>query len=154
MTTDSITPKIDRVLAGYDRQRQNLIPILQDIQDQLGFLGEEAVNRIAEHLDLSPNEIFGVATFYTQFRFAPLGKNHLKVCRGTACHVRGSALILEKLEQKLGVTQGETTADGKFSIEKVACFGSCALAPVVVINDKVYGRMTAKKTEKIIEDLK
>jgi len=154
MTTEVSNPEIEKVLAGFDSQRSNLIPILQDVQDQLGFLSEEAVNQIAGHLKLSANEIYGVATFYAQFRFAPIGRNHIKVCRGTACHVRGSALILEKLEQDLGIAQGQTTPDRKFSLERVACFGSCALAPVVVINDKVYGRMTAKKTEKIIEDLK
>lgn len=154
MSTEAIIPEVDRVLASYDKGRQNLIPILQDVQDKLGYLPEEAVNRIAEYLNLSPNDIFGVATFYAQFRFAPIGKNHIKVCRGTACHVRGSSLIMEKVVSNLGISPGETTGDRQFSLEKVACFGSCALAPVVVVNDKVYGRMSAKKTEQIIEDLK
>jgi len=154
MSTEAIIPEVDRTLAAYDKGRQNLIPILQDVQDKLGYLPEEAVNRIAEYLNLSPNDIFGVATFYAQFRFAPIGRNHIKVCRGTACHVRGSSLIMEKVVSNLGISPGETTADRQFSLEKVACFGSCALAPVVVVNDKVYGRMSAKKTEQIIEDLK
>jgi len=149
MVTASI-PTLESVLSSYDQRRENLIPILQDVQDQLGFLSEEAVSRIAEHLGLSPNDVYGVATFYAQFRFHPSGKHHIKVCLGTACHVRRSGLILEALTRKLGIRSGETTEDLQYSLESVACFGSCALAPVVVVNDKVYGRMTTRKAEKLI----
>jgi len=143
--------EVDGVLAGYGRSRENLIPILQDVQDRTSFLSEVAVERIAEHLGLSENDVFGVATFYTQFRFHPPGKHHLKVCQGTACHVRGSGLILEAVMRKLGIAPGETTEDGNFSLERVACFGSCALAPVVVVDEKVYGRMTSRKAQRLIE---
>ena len=142
---------IEKVLAGYDGRRDNLIPILQGIQDRLSYLSEEAITKTAAHLGLSDNEVYGVATFYTQFRFHPPGRHHLKVCQGTACHVRGSGQILEALVRKLGISPGETTPDGQYSLERVACFGSCALAPVVVSDEKVYGRMTTRKTEKLIE---
>lgn len=145
--------EVGEVLAGHSRARQDLIPILQDVQDRVGFLPPEAIGRIAESLDLSENDVFGVATFYSQFRFHAPGKHHIKVCRGTACHVRRSNLILERLSQKLGISPGETTEDREFSLETVACFGSCALAPVVVVNDKVYGRMNARKMEKLMDRL-
>lgn len=146
--------EVEKVLAGYDRKRDNLIPILQDVQEKAGYLSERAVSRIAEYLALSENDVFGVATFYAQFRFHPPGEHHIKVCQGTACHVRGSGLIMEAVTRKLGIVSGETTPDRKFSLERVACFGSCALAPVVVVDGKVYGRMTPKKTEKLIEGFK
>ena len=151
MNTGSTNGAIEDVLARYDQGRDNLIPILQDVQDCLSYLSPEAVERIARHLGLSENDVFGVATFYAQFRFHPPGKHHVKVCQGTACHVRGSGLILESVVRRLGIASGETTEDGNFSLERVACFGSCALAPVVVVDERVYGRMTARKTEKLIE---
>ena len=109
--------EVREVLAGHGRARQELIPILQGVQDRLGFLPREAMGRIAEFLDLSENDIFGVATFYSQFRFAPPGKHHVKVCRGTACHVRGSNPILEGIVRKLGISPGETGEDCEFSLE-------------------------------------
>lgn len=148
------TQEIEAVLSGFDRGRENLIPILQAVQERMGFLSEDALAKIASYLELSENDVFGVATFYAQFRFQPMGRNHLRVCRGTACHVRGSAGLLATVEKNLGISAGETTDDLKFSLERVACFGSCALAPVVVVNDKVYGRISSKKAEKIIEGLK
>lgn len=151
MTAMRMIEEIDGVLVGYDRRRENLIPILQDVQDRTSYLSPESVERIALHLGLSGNDVYGVATFYTQFRFHPPGRHHIKVCQGTACHVRGSGLILEAVMRKLGIVPGETTGDGNFSLETVACFGSCALAPVVVLDEKVYGRMTSKKTGKLIE---
>lgn len=152
MTELPVNQAVDQVLAGYGRSREYLIPILQDVQDSVSFLSPEAITQIADHLGLSENDVYGVATFYAQFRFHPPGRHHVKVCQGTACHVRGSGLILEAVTRKIGITPGETTEDGEFSLERVACFGSCALAPVVVVDDKVYGRMTSKRTEKLIED--
>ena len=146
-----MTEIIDKVLAGFDGGRDDLIPILQDIQDRVSYLSEEAITKTAGHLGLSDNEVYGVATFYTQFRFHPPGKHHLRVCQGTACHVRGSGQIVDALMRKLGISPGETTPDGQYSLERVACFGSCALAPVVVADEKVYGRMTTKKIEKLVE---
>jgi NADH:ubiquinone oxidoreductase subunit E len=143
--------EIDDILNAHGRSRDNLIPILQDVQDRMSYLSPEAVQRVSEFLRLSENEVYGVATFYAQFRFHPPGRHHIKVCQGTACHVRGSGLILEAVSRKTGISTGETTPDMKFSLERVACFGSCALAPVMVVDDKVYGRMTTKQTEKLIE---
>lgn len=154
MAANSEPSGLKEVLGSYGGGRDNLIPILQDVQDHLGFISGEAVEMISEHLDLSPNDVFGVATFYSQFRFTAPGEHHIKVCQGTACHVRGGGLILEAVTRKLGIVPGETTDDLGFSLERVACFGSCALAPVVVLDEKVYGRMTPKKTEKMIEDIK
>jgi len=145
--------EIHEVLDHHGTERSNLIPVLQCVQEQLGYLPEEAIDQVAEHLDLSPSDVFGVATFYTQFRFTPPGDHCIKVCQGTACHVRGSGLIVEEVARKLGVAPGQTTEDRKFSLERVACYGSCALAPVVIIDDKVYGRMNAKKVNKLIEEV-
>lgn len=153
MAAVSGTSEVETVLANYGRGRENLIPILQDVQDLTGYLSEDMVVRIAKFLGLSENDVYGVATFYAQFRFEPVGKHMVKVCRGTACHVRGSSHILENVEKKLGICPKQTTEDMKFSLEQVACFGSCALAPVVVVDDKVHARMSAKKAEKLIDDI-
>ncbi len=144
--------QFDRIFSNHSPTRDSLIPILQDVQDTMEYLSPEALEAVARYLNLSENDVYGVATFYAQFRFHPPGRHRLKVCLGTACHVRGSGLILEGVSRRLGVVPGETTEDGSFTLERVACFGSCALAPVVVLDDKVYGRMTTRKTQKIIED--
>ena len=143
---------LNALLTGYGRERDNLIPLLQEMQDRYHYLSPEAVRAVAEHLDLSENDVYGVATFYAQFRFVPPGLHHIKVCEGTACHVRGSDRILDAISRSTGIAPGQTSEDGRFSLERVACFGSCALAPVVVVDDKVYGRMTGAKTNKLIED--
>jgi NADH-quinone oxidoreductase subunit E len=122
-----------------------LIPVLQKVQGELGYLPEEAVTEIAHFLGISRSEIYGVASFYAQFRFEKQGEHTVKVCQGTACHVRGSRRILEAVMQQLGIQPGGTTEDYKFSLERVACFGSCALAPVMVVDKKVYGRMNTTK---------
>jgi len=150
MATGSRASQVEAVISSYQPSRDNLIPVLQDVQDRVGFISEDAAERISEFFGLSINDVFGVATFYAQFRFHPPGKHHVKVCQGTACHVRGGGLILESVTRKLDIGPGETTDDLEYSLERVACFGSCALAPVVVVDDKVYGRMTPKKTEKLI----
>ena len=142
------------ILGEYGKERENLIPMLQEIQDRFLYLSPEAVQAVADHLELSENDVYGVATFYAQFRFVPPGLHHIKVCEGTACHVRGSDRILDAISRSTGLKPGQTSDDGAFSLERVACFGSCALAPVVVVDDKVYGRMTAAKTNKLIEDKK
>ncbi len=152
MTTAIANMDIKEMLARYERQRPNLIPILQAVQEELGYLSENAIDAVADHLHLSANDVYGVATFYTQFRFTEPGKHMIKVCRGTACHVQGSGLIVEELARKLNVEPGGTTDDLQFSLERVACYGSCALAPVVVIDDKVHDRMSPKKTLEVIED--
>lgn len=144
---------LDDVLAAYGQGRDNLIPILQDVQERAGYLSEQAVRQVAGHLGLSENDVYGVATFYAQFRFHPPGRHQIKVCQGTACHVRGGGMVLDAVVRKIGIEPGQTSADRKFSLERVACFGSCALPPVVVVDDKVHGRMTARKTEQLLEEL-
>lgn len=151
MKHSSTQQQLDLIFSSHPPTRDSLIPILQDVQESMEYLSPEAVEAVARYLDLSENDVYGVATFYAQFRFHPPGRHHIKVCQGTACHVRGSGLILEGVSRRLGIVPGETTGDGNFSLERVACFGSCALAPVVVLDDKVYGRMTTRKTQKLIE---
>lgn len=150
---EDITRQLAEIIRKYGQGRDNLIPLLQEIQEKLLYLAPEAIAMVAEHLELSENDVYGVATFYAQFRFHPPGRHRIKVCQGTACHVRGGGLVLDAIVRKLGISPGETSADKNFSLERVACFGSCALPPVVVVDDKVYGKMTARKTEKMIEGL-
>ncbi len=137
--------------SGASRPQADLIPILQDIQERIGYLSQEAVAELEQRLGISANEIFGVATFYTQFRFTPPGRHTILSCQGTACHVRGGRQILKELEQRLGVAAGQTTADGQFDLERVACLGCCALAPVVAVDGKVYAQMTAGKVPSILD---
>ncbi len=132
--------------------RDALIPILQEVQDAEGFLSKESVAQIGKKLDLPSSKIFGVATFYNQFRFKPLGKNHIQICRGTACHVKGSASIMERLERELGIGADETTGDGVFSLEVVACIGACGLAPVISINGEFYANLESEDVPKILEE--
>ncbi len=141
--------EITALLPGFEKHRGNLIPILQSIQEKHSFLASTAMEMVASHLDITPNEVYGVATFYNQFRFHPPGRNQIKVCLGTACHVAGGDIILENFERKLGIKDGETTADREYSIERVACVGCCALAPVAVVNDNVQGHMQPSKVEGI-----
>ena len=134
-------------VSNFARERGNLIPILQMIQQRHAYLSPESLRIVAAHLGTSTSEVFGVATFYNQFRFHPPGKHQIKVCLGTACHVRGSDIILENFERKLGIRAGETTQDREFSVERVACVGCCALAPVAVIDETVQGKMAPSKVE-------
>ena len=133
--------------------KKNLIPLLQKAQEEEGFLSPEAIRRISRALKVSENEIYGVATFYTQFRFKPPGKYNLKVCLGTACHVGGGQNFMEVMETDKHIGHGETTPDGTFSLERVACLGCCALAPVVVVNDEVHGRMNRVTFMQLLESL-
>ncbi|MBW1776530.1 MAG: NADH-quinone oxidoreductase subunit NuoE [Deltaproteobacteria bacterium] len=142
--------KIRSELKGFKKDRGQLIPILQWIQNRLAFLPPEAIEMVAEHLDLSPSEVLGVATFYNQFRFFPPGEHPIKVCLGTACHVKGADIILENFERKLAIREGETTPDRRFSIERVACVGCCALAPVTLMGETVHGHMAPSKVEGLI----
>jgi NADH:ubiquinone oxidoreductase subunit E len=142
--------RLAQILAPYKGQKGASIPILQKVQEEFGYLPQETLPEIAKFLGLSTNEIFGVASFYAQFRFTRPGKHSLKVCQGTACHVRGAPRILDSIEKELGVRPGETTKDYKFSLERVACFGSCALAPVMVVDKTVYGRMNTAKAREIL----
>lgn len=132
----------------------DLIPVLQRVQDIQGYLRPEAIRSVSRWLKISENEIFGVATFYAQFRFHPPGRHHLRVCLGTACHVRGGEQILLTAQQRLGVGTGETTPDGEYDLERVACLGCCALAPVVAFDEKVYSQMSVLKIQRILDEHK
>ena len=142
--------RLNEILSSYEGRVDELIPILQQVQQVFGYLPELAMKKIAKFLKLPESTVFGVGTFYAQFKLVPTGRNVIKVCRGTACHVRGSAQILGEIEKQLGISAGETTPDLEYSLETIACFGSCALAPVVVINSKVHGRMTTPKAREIL----
>lgn len=147
---DSILEDIAGKLAPFPRTRDSLIPILQMIQQDYAYLAPQAIESVAAHLGISVSEIYGVATFYNQFRFHPPGKHQIKVCLGTACHVVGGDIILENFERKLGIKDGETTADREFGLERVACVGCCALAPVAVVDDNTHGHMAPSKVEGIL----
>lgn len=144
---------LSAVLERFGAERENLIPLLQEVQAAQGYISREALYAISAHLGLSPNDVYGVSTFYTQFRFEAPGRHTIEMCRGTACHVRGGEALVDAVRRRLGIDPGERTSDGQWSFRTVACFGACALAPAVVVDGTVHGRMTAKKVEKLIEDL-
>lgn len=144
--------QVEKVLEKYPGAgRDKLIPILQEVQETDGFISKDSVVKIGKHLALAPSKIFGVATFYNQFRFEPKGKHHILVCRGTACHVKGSAKTLDALERELGIKAGETTRDGLFSIEVVACLGACGLAPLMCVDNEFYANATRDKVKEIVK---
>ncbi len=146
-----VQPDIQSILEQYPQpKRENLIPILQAVQDRCGYLSRESMIQIGNRLRLPVSKVYGVATFYNQFRFQPKGKVHCQVCRGTACHVKGSAKVLEALKQTLKIEPGQTTRDGMFSLEVVACIGACGLAPVVAINGEFHAGVTPDSIRKII----
>jgi NADH-quinone oxidoreductase subunit E len=147
---EEIAAKVDGVLRAFKGERAELIPILQQVQHALGYLPEAAMSRVARFTGVPECTVFGVATFYAQFKFTPVGRNIVKVCRGTGCYVKGAPRLLDELEKLLCIKDGQTTPDMEYTLETVACFGSCALAPVVVVNDRVYGRMTPDKVRAIV----
>ena len=143
--------KVNSVLDEAHGQRGMLIAVLQRVQEKVGYLPEDAMQMIAERMSLSLNNVYGVASFYKHFHFKPRGKNIVKVCMGTACHVRGAKAVLTEMETKLGVKEGETTADRSVTLETVGCVGCCALAPVITVNDQdLYGELTPKMVDDII----
>jgi NADH-quinone oxidoreductase subunit E len=143
---------LDQILSRYTRgDKSMLIPALQAVQDEFQYLSHESVRSVAERLSMSPSEVFGVASFYAQFRFQKPGEHSVKVCLGTACHVRRGDLILETFERELHIQNGETTPDGKFNLERVACFGCCALAPVVVVDDDTHARMKTSGVKRLLK---
>ena len=145
--------QLEEIFSHYHGERGELIPILQDVQETLGYLPREAMTATAGFLNVPASSVYGVVTFYSQFHLTRQGKHKVKVCQGTACHVRGGRRIMQAVTKKLGIDPGGTTEDYRFSLERVACFGSCALAPVVVVDGKVHGRMTPQKAEVILEIL-
>ena len=142
--------RLSQILAPYRGQRGATIPVLQKAQEELGYLSEETISEVANFLGLSKSEVYGVASFYAQFRFERQGEHKVRVCQGTACHVRGGRRILDAVEKELGIEPGQTTEDYKFSLERVACFGACALAPVTVMDNTVYGKVTTAKVKKLL----
>jgi NADH-quinone oxidoreductase subunit E len=147
---EMIISSVDAILASYRGEKAELIPVLQQVQQRLGYLPETALSRIAAFTNVPESTVFGVATFYAQFKLVPTGRNVVKVCRGTACHVRRGERILREVERQLDIKPGETTPDLEYSLETVACLGACALAPNMVINNKVYGKMVESKVKKIL----
>jgi len=148
--TEEDRKKLDEVLAHYQGGKDELIPILQEAQECFGYLPPEVMAAIARFLKVAPSTVYGVATFYAQFKLVPSGKRTVRVCRGTACHVRGGARILREVERKLGVKPGQTTDDLEYTLETVACIGACALAPTMTIGKETYGQMTTKKVGEVI----
>jgi len=142
--------KLDPILTRHEGQKEALIPVLQEVQGEFGYVPEEAIERIADALELFPSQVYGVVTFYSQFYLTPRGRNTIRACRGTACHVRGARSVLRAVEQSLGISEGNTTEDFKFTLETVACLGACALGPVVVVNEKYFGKMAPRKVESVL----
>ncbi len=149
-TTKADLKRVDSIIAEYREQRWALIPMLHEIQEAVGYIPPEAIPHIATGLNLFPSQVQGVITFYEQFYTTPRGKNIVRVCRGTACHVRGGKTILKLVKQHLGIDEGETAPDFEYSLETVACIGCCALAPNMVINSNIYGHMNPKKVSSLL----
>jgi NADH-quinone oxidoreductase E subunit len=146
-----MSDQMNEILGRYTNAgRDSLIPLLQEIQRADGFLSREAVVRVADHLKIAPSKVYGVATFYNQFRFQAQGKYNVQVCRGTACHVKGSAAVLEAMKRNLKIEPGQTTKDGLFSLEVVACIGACGLAPVIAVNGEFHAGVTPDKVTRIL----
>ena len=142
------------ILSEFKQDRSDLIPILQAIQEHLGYLPPEAISEAAEYLGLSESTIHSVASFYTQFKFKPSGRNVIKVCRGTACHVGGGERIMAELARQLGIKPGETTPDLQFTLDTVACIGACALSPVVIVNENIHGRASITRILEAVAEKK
>lgn len=146
---EEITQKVREVLKSPESGK-NLITILLAIQKELGYLPQEGMGEVARHLNISPTTVYSVATFYNRFRFVPPGKHHIRVCMGTACHVKRSNIVLESWKRRLNIEEGGVTPDREFSLERVDCVGCCALAPVVVVGDEVQGKMSPTKVDGIL----
>ena len=143
--------ELQEILLKYTKDKSNLIQILNEVQEKYGYISENSQKEISEYLNIPMAEVYGVITFYSRFTLKPKGKYNIAVCLGTACFVKGSEKILEAVKQKLGIDVGETTKDGKFSIEATRCIGACGLAPVFTINDEVHGKATVSMVKEIIE---
>ena len=148
---DDAARKIDEVIARRGTSASSCIAILQDIQREVGYVPVEAIERVAEKTEIRATQIWGVATFYTQFRFEPPGRHRICVCLGTACHVRGASELMKHLEDLLKVKSGRTTADGRFTLEEVRCLGACALAPVITIDGDYHPKVTPRSSKRILK---
>ncbi len=145
--------ELEKMLWVYKQDKDNLIQILNDVQEHYGYIPVHAQKAISEYLSVPMAEIYGVITFYSRFTLKPKGKYHIAVCLGTACYVKGSGKIMDRLEERLGIKTGETSKDGKFSIEATRCVGACGLAPVFTVNGEVYGKATVQKLDQILDEL-
>ncbi len=143
---------LSKVRKNFEGKPADLVPVLQRVQGAEGYLSPGAVRSVSRWLKISENEIYGVATFYAQFRFTQPGKHHIRVCLGTACHVRGGEQMLDVLERRLDIRPGETSADDKYDLERVACLGCCALAPVISIDDRIYSQMSVLKLQRLLDE--
>jgi len=148
----ALESRMAEILASYKGEKGELIPLLQRAQQEFGYLPEPVMKQVARFVGVPESTVFGVGTFFAQFKLAPSGRTVVRVCRGTGCYVRGAPRILEEAEKRLGIKPGETTPDLEYGLETVACFGSCALAPVVVVNGRAHGRMTAEKVRRLISN--
>jgi NADH-quinone oxidoreductase subunit E len=140
---------LKKLLSQFQRNRSDLIPILQDVQSNFGYLSEEMLQEVAKYINVPESEVYGVATFYAQFRFKPQGENHIMICKGTACHVKGATQIIEGIERHLGIEEGKVTRDLEYSLESVGCLGCCALAPCAMVNDEIKSNINIKGIKKI-----
>jgi NADH-quinone oxidoreductase subunit E len=152
LTKEDVQDKLKEIFSHYEGKRHELIPILQETQAAFRYLPAAAVKEIARFLEISESTIFGVSTFYAQFKLTPLGKKIIRVCRGTACHVRGASKVLAEIEKQLGIKAGETTDDMEYTLETVACIGACALAPTMTIDNETFGKMSTKKVAEVLGD--
>lgn len=141
---------LDDILSSYQGNKEELIPILQEIQENFGYLPEKVMLSIARFIGIPESEVYSVASFYAQFRLLPLGRKRITICRGTACHIRGAPQILNKIEKAIGIKEGETSSDLEYTLETVACIGCCALAPCIKINTGIHGEMTQEKVEELL----
>jgi len=142
--------RLNSILSSCEGKKEELIPILQQVQNEFGYLPKQAMLEIAQFIGVPESYVYGVATFYTQFRFTPIGKKHVMVCRGTACYVRGAPRIQEAIENHLGIKENQTTEDMEYSLETVACIGACGLSPCIMINKKVEANITPRKIKKLL----
>lgn len=146
--------EVEKILAKYTQDKSNLIQILNEVQEKLGYIPTFAQEQIATYLNIEVAEVYGVVTFYSRFTLKPKGEYAISVCMGTACFVKGGEKILDRVKQKLDIQEGETTKDGKFSLDATRCIGACGLAPVFTVNDEVYGKATPELVDKVIEEYK
>lgn len=146
-------PKLEEILNAYEKNKSNLIQILNEVQEYYGYVPEKAQVEISNYLDIPMAEIYGVITFYSRFTLKPKGKYHIAICLGTACYVKGSEKILDRVKERLKIDVGETTSDGKYSLEATRCIGACGLAPVFTVNDEVYGKATVKTIDEVLDKL-
>ena len=146
--------ELEKILQIYTQDKDNLIQILNEVQEHYGYIPKHAQMEISKYLNIPLAEIYGVITFYSRFTLKPKGKYHIAVCLGTACYVKGSSKIMDRLKERLNIEAGETTKDGKFSIEATRCVGACGLAPVFTVNGEVYGKATVQKLDQVLDELK